>query len=532
MNLADEISVTSNGNRMSQIIPITFLAVIVIGCQFRSARGSEVKSDGDVCSAVVLPQPALHRLSNTEYDLTVRDLLGTSMSFTGLFPPDQTSEGFDTAAGAHSVSPVIFQSYLDAANQLAAEYSDRSMPDCRDGQDLTCVNSKLLEITEKAYRRPFYPGEADRMLAFVDDGRANGLSTKDAFTNSLAGALVSPQFLFRKNVNSAEIENQDQFALASRLSYFLWSSMPDDRLLDLAKSGKLKDQKILREVVTSMAKDAKAIGFIRNFAGQWLGTNKLAIRAPAPPLDSQILEDFQTEMLSFVSEFIRRNLSVRELLDADFTYVNSRLAKWYGIKTSTSDFERVTVKDGSRSGLLSKGAFLIAMSNPSSTSPVRRGKWVLDNLLCASPPPAPPGVDLSGIEMSNPNVSMREKLSVHSTKASCKACHEAMDSIGLALENYDHHAQWRDSDPSGEILTYGTLHDGTKFSTTKEMIDHIKVSYEFPRCVARKLATYALGRLPSGAESCVLDQIAKRAESPNYGLRDMVVDISVELLSN
>lgn len=518
--------------KLSILISIFLTITVGTGCQFRRSSASEIKGDGDSCTNVVLPQPPLHRLSNIEYDLTVRDLLGTSQTFSNIFPPDQTSEGFDTSAGSHSVSPVIFEGYLGAAEQLSQEYTASYASDCRDGQDATCLGTKLLELAERAFRRPFYPGEGDRLVSFVNDATANGLSTSNAFTKALTAVLVSPQFLFRANAGSGEIENQDQYALASRLSYFLWSSMPDQRLLDLAKAGKLKDPQILRDIVTEMAKDAKAIGFIRNFAGQWLGTNKLAIRAPAPPLDSAILEDFQTETLSFVSEFIRRNLSVRELLDADFTYVNSRLADWYGLKTNSSDFERVVLKDGKRQGLLSKGAFLVSTSNPSSTSPVRRGKWVLDNILCAPPPPAPPGVDLSSIEMSNPKASMREKLSDHATKPSCKACHEAMDSIGLALENYDHHAKWRDVDAAGEILTHGTLHDGFAFSSRKEMVNHIKSSYEFPRCVARKIATYALGRLPSGAENCVLDQIAKRADSPEYGLRDMVVDISVELLSN
>ena len=307
--------------------------------------------------------------------------------------------------------------------------------------------------------------------------------------------------------------------------------MPDDTLLNQVKSGALSSSESLRKTILDMAKNAKAIGLVRNFTRQWLGHQDLLLRNPTPPLDADIMKDFETEALSFVSEFLRSNRSVKELLGSDFTFINGRLAKLYDITGDGVDFKRTNPSMQRNLGVLSQGAFLVATSNPSSTSPVRRGHWILENLLCEPPPPSPPNVDFGTFQSAGDNLSAREKLQQHTTNPSCAACHAKIDSIGMAFENYDHFGVWRDSETAGKIITDGKLPEGFAFRSPTDLVQYFKNSPSFPRCVAKKLAIYALGRLPEGSEVCVVDSIGKRAESSDYGFRDMVVDIGVELLA-
>jgi hypothetical protein len=342
---------------------------------------------------------------------------------------------------------------------------------------------------------------------------------------------MAPQFLFRINAADTVVSNADQYALASRLSYFLWSSMPDGELLDLAKAGTLKDPAAVRKAAVTMLKDAKAAAFTRNFVGQWLGIRKLATRAPSGRVDAALLEDFQTETLRYVSEYISKNINVKELLDGDFSFLNARLSKYYGLPAVSGDFERVELKGPQRRGLLTQGAFLVSTSNPDATSPVKRGKWMLDNILCAPPPPPPPGVETLESKPGSSKLPIRERLAEHSKSSACAGCHKMMDPIGLAFENYDAFGIWRDADDAGRIDSSGKLPDGRAFSSSAELTELLAVSPELPRCVALKLATYALGRVPSGKEMCIVDAIAKKSEDENYGFQDMIVDIAVELLS-
>lgn len=504
-------------------------------CRLPNTRASDVKGEGAACDAggASKPRPPLHRLNNSEYDVTIRDLLGTKMKFSETFPPDQVEGGFDTAAAAHVMSPTLAESYLDAAKRLAKEYAEEVGAGCRSGgaDDAACLDTKLFDVAERAFRRPFASGESARLSTLTQNLRRDGSSAREAFEAGLSSVLVSPQFLFRFNATSSQLPNQDQYALASRLSYFLWSSMPDAELIELAKGGTLKDPAVLRRTASTMVTDAKAAAFIRNFVGQWLGTRQLAKRPPSSALDAAMLTDFQTETLSYVGEFIRKNTNVRELLGGNFTYLNARLAKYYGLPAVPGDFERVELRGAQRHGLLTQGSFLVATSNPESTSPVKRGKWVLDNILCAPPPPPPPGAETSDLQAGGAKLSMRERLAEHSRNSACAGCHTMMDPVGLAFENYDALGAWRESDAAGKIDPSGELPDGRAFASADELIEHLGASPELPRCVVQKLSTYALGRAPSGKEVCVVDSIAKRAEAKEYGFRDMIVDVAVELLA-
>lgn len=504
-------------------------------CRLPAAPGSDVKGEGDACDAggALEPRPPLHRLNNSEYDVTIRDLLGTKMKFSETFPPDQVEGGFDTAAAAHVISPTLAESYLDAAKRLAKEYAEDVGAACRSGggEDSACLDTELFEVAERAFRRPFVAGESARLSTLTQNLRRDGSSAREAFEAGLSSVLVAPQFLFRLNATASQNPNQDQYALASRLSYFLWSSMPDAELLELARGGTLKDPAVLRRTAATMVTDAKAAAFIRNFVGQWLGTRQLDKRPPLATLDAAMLADLQTETLSYVGEFIRKNINIREILGGNFSYLNARLAKYYGLPPVPGDFERVELKGSQRHGLLTQGSFLVSTSNPESTSPVKRGKWVLDNILCAPPPPPPPGAETPDLQAAGSKLSVRERLAEHSRNSACAGCHTMMDPIGLAFENYDAFGVWRESDATGRIDPSGELPNGRAFASAAELIEHLEVSPELPRCVVQKLSTYALGRAPSGKEVCVVDSIARRAEAKDYGFRDMIVDIAVELLA-
>lgn len=520
---------------------VTLTALVVVlshalsACHIPSPSGSALAVAGGECKGDTKPPPPNHRLSNSEYDTTIQDLLGTKRKYSGIFPPDQIANGFDTAAEAHVISATMAESYLDAARQLSKEYAEKAVADCRSegggGEDVACLDAALREVAEKAFRRPLLSDESRQIGALAQNLRRDGSSTREAFEAGLAGVLMAPQFLFRINAADSVISNADQYALASRLSYFLWSSMPDGELLELAKAGTLKDPAVVRKAAVAMLKDAKADAFSRNFVGQWLGIRKLAARAPSGKMDAALLEDFQTETLRYVSEYISKNINVKDLLDGDFSYLNARLSKYYGLPAVSGDFERVELKGPQRRGLLTQAAFLVSTSNPDATSPVKRGKWVLDNILCAPPPPPPPGVETLESKPGSSKLPIRERLAEHSKSSACAGCHKMMDPVGLAFENYDAFGIWRDADDAGTIDPSGKLPDGRAFASSAELTELLASSPELPRCVALKLATYALGRVPSGKEICIVDAIAKKSQDESYGLQDMIVDIAVELLA-
>ena len=486
----------------------------------------------NTCSGVAAATalPPLHRLTHSEYDLTVRDLLGTSQSFASSLPSEQSEGGFNTAAEAQVITPTTAQGYFDSANKLAAEYLKRIGQQCA-ANDSACFDSTLLNLGERAFRRPLSKAEADRLKALPETLRRDGASAPESFSSGLSAILLSPQFLFRINTETEATRNLQQFTLASRLSYFIWSTLPDATLLGLAQSGGLSNQDTLRQTVQTMLSDQRAIAFVKNFGSQWLGTTNLAKHQSSAAMDAATLADFEQETLHYLGEFVRQNINVRDLLDAKFTFVNSRLARYYGLPAAGDSFVKTELTGSRRGGLLTQGSFLVSTSNPETTSPVKRGQWILNNILCSPPPPPPQGVDSAGFDAPDPRLSMRERVARHSSNPTCASCHMAMDPLGLAFENFDAFAVWRAADGAGPIDSSGQLPNGISFATSEELIAQLRSSDQFPRCVAMKMATYALGRAPQGRELCVIDQIAGKAGVPGYGMQDMIIDIGVDLLA-
>jgi hypothetical protein len=374
-------------------------------------------------------------------------------------------------------------------------------------QEPGCAREILSTLVRRAYRRPGTDAEVDRLLPFYVAGRAEGGFDR-GIQKALERLLVSPQFLFRierdpSNAASGTAYRVSDLELASRLSFFLWSSIPDDELLDVATRGTLKQPAVLEQQVRRMLADARSESMVTNFAAQWLFLRDHESKRPDeilfPEWDETLRAALSRETELFLSSILRENRSVLELLTANYTFLNERLARHYRIpNVQGSYFRRVTLPEGSlRGGLLGQGSILTVTSYAARTSPVLRGKWVLENLLSAPPPPPPPNVPALKIESEEPGrmLTMREATVRHRASPVCASCHARMDPIGFAMENFDAVGKWRESDAGAPIDTSGVLPDGTQIEGLTGLKRALLASPEqFVSAVTEKLLMYALGR--------------------------------------
>ncbi len=386
-------------------------------------------------------------------------------------------------------------------------------------------------FARKAWRRPVEAPELDRLLQFVDLAKAEGDNFESGVKLALQAVLVSPKFLFRAESQArpddpAEIHPIDEHALASRLSYFLWSTTPDDRLLNLADSGELREN--LDAEIDRLLRDPKIAAFTRNFAGQWLQLRNLDIVMPDPKTyrgwNAPLREAMRQETEQFFSAILAGNRSVLEFLDADFTFLNEPLARHYGIgEVKGNQFRRVSLTGANRErrgGLLGHASILTITSNPTRTSPVNRGNWVLENLLGAPPPPPLENVpDLEETKKrAGKELTMRQQLEMHAEDKLCASCHARMDPIGLALENYDGIGAWRERDGKEPVDSSGQLYTGEKFEGASELraILANKKREAFARNLAERLLTYALGRGLQYYDRPALNRIQETAAKDNF----------------
>jgi hypothetical protein len=340
-----------------------------------------------------------------------------------------------------------------------------------------CVESIISSLAQRAYRRPVTAKETASLVRFYDLAKSDGHSTEQGLQLAIQAMLVSPNFIFRieRDANPTDPKQAHQISeieLASRLSYFLWSSMPDDELLRLAESGKLRSS--LRAQITRMLADSRAHALASNFAGQWLETRNLDVVEPDPKKfpdwNSELRDAMKTETTLFFENILKENRPISEFLDAKYTFLNEGLAKLYGIDgVSGSEFRRVDLATNQRGGVLSQASVLTVSSYPNRTSPVIRGKYVLTNILGTPPPPPPPDVpnlDESAVGTSG---SLRQQLEKHRSNAVCASCHSRMDPLGFGLENYDAIGHWRTRDGNFDVDSSGTLPNGKTFSSPAEM---------------------------------------------------------------
>lgn len=454
----------------------------------------------------------MHRLNRAEYNNTVRDLLGTSQKPADDFPIDDRGFGFDNMADVLTLSPLHLSVYHTAAKALVAEVLSNAtqraaVVTCDLGQGDACIRQVLKGFAYRAWRRPVADAEVERMLGVVNVAKASGDTAEVGLGLALRAVLLSPHFVFRVELDADPTSLTPHaltgYELASRLSYFLWSSTPDPALLASAESGALTTPAALKEQAARLLQDGRAHSLIDNFAGQWLSLRAIDTLTPDPTLfpnvDAPLLSAMRSEAELLFRDIAFQGAPLVQLLNANYTYVNDRLALHYGLPAvGTTELTRVELTGNpQRGGFLTQGGFLTLTSHVNRTSPVVRGKWVLDNLLCATIPPPPPNVNLGGVAMAKEQgLTQRQALAQHRADPTCNSCHQLMDPIGLGLENYNAIGAYRESDAGKPIDPNGQLPSGEMFAGAKELAALVAAKPEFARCAASKLYSYALGRPP------------------------------------
>ncbi len=401
-----------------------------------------------------------------------------------------------------------------------------------DQSRLDCARQVIARFLERAFRRPVLPDEIDRVLEIFRLAHDRGESYERAVQVALTTALASPKFLFLvEPEESKEDRPLTQFELASRLSYFLWSSMPDEALFREARQGTLRSN--LRREVVRMLEDPRSGALVENFTGQWLQLRKLGGVARDKDLfrgfDDTLRDAMRRETEQYFAHILRNNRNVLELLDSNYTFVNEALARHYEIPGVKGDaFRRVTLADRRRGGVLTQASVLTLTSNPNRTSPVKRGQWILQQLLGTPPPPPPPDVPkLDESQQAADAASLRERMELHRTKPECASCHRQMDPLGFALENYDAVGRWRTMDGGSRIDPSGELIGGRKFADVGELKRLLAstATTKFTRSLVENLLTYALGRGLEAYDYCMVEEIRKQLAADDYRIQNILFGI-------
>lgn len=506
----------------------------------------------EVCATGPVPGVSMiRRLNRDEYTATVRELLDVHMNVGHDLPADGAGgQGFDNAAEVLFLSPVLAEKYMDAARQSLEFAIKDSRARARigivePGAGVTPVQAAqniLRGFLPRAFRRPVADREMEPFLALF---RAS-LQAKQTFDSSvvymLRGVLMSPQFLFHVEAPNLSSEPRlvDDYALASRLSYFLWGSMPDEMLFDLAQMGKLHEPAVLQEEIGRMLRSGKSNGFVESFVTQWLGTRELG-REFVPDAkifpnylgDADLQGDIRFQPTVFFHTMMANNAPVTDLLDSNWTIITRKLLELYKLdksllrKENNAQPHRVELPAGShRGGLLGMSAILAVSSYPYRTSPVLRGKWVLDSILGTPPLPPPPNVPALEEHPGTQLAIMRERLAQHRANPVCAGCHSRIDPIGFALENYDALGQWRTEEAGKPIDNSGELPDGTKFAGPDELRAVLLAKKDlFLRNLTSRMLGYALGRGLTPKDSCSVDTILTELAANGYKSQSLVESI-------
>ena len=490
----------------------------------------------------------LHRLSKAEFDNTYRDLLGVGPGLAKDFPEDRGGSGFDNSADSLFAPPLLIEKLLAAANeglgQAKVELLFGNIPKAevptKVQRDMAMV--ALERFIARAWRRPAKRGEADRLLKLYDVNIKKKQSWESAMRQVFRHVLISPPFIYRiedSKVSSAPYEI-GHYEMATRLSYFLWSTMPDEELFRLAAEQQLQDPKVIVQQVERMLSDKRALTFGDRFASQWLGTDDL--RFGGGP-DSGKFKDFTESMREsicdepgvFFNSLIKDNGSLLDLIDSKYIHVNEDTALVYGVRgISGKNFVKVERPDSGRGGVITMPAVLALTSNPTRTSPVLRGAWVLSRILNAPSPPPPPNVPLLDEDKPADNgksanvTTLRERMEKHRSDPNCASCHSRIDPIGFGLEGYDALGAVRRRDEHGNPLdTTGTLLTGETFSGAAELKQIIlKRKEAFMRTVVENMLAYALGRVVEKFDRPTLSELTKALAADNYRVRGLILGIA------
>ncbi|OYP36803.1 DUF1592 domain-containing protein [Rhodopirellula sp. MGV] len=518
-----------------------------------SVRASILKA---ICEDGAQPgPPQLRRLNRTEYANTVRDLLGIHVNAGHALPSDGAGgEGFDNASETLFISPIYAEKYIDAAREaLSHAFNDPgsrrrivvSEPNAeRSPKD--AARAVLEKFLPRAFRRGVEEVEVNEYVSVFEMAFETDESYDAAIQVTLQAAMVSPKFLMLYETPNLTGEQAPvgQYEMASRLSYFLWASMPDDELLKLAREERLQDPDVLKTQVERMLesrlsddglrRNAKVREFAESFMEQWLGTRALGREfIPDPKVarryNSELEGGMKYEPVFFFEDILAENLSLLNFIDSDFTYLNRALASHYRIKGDFREQPRRTdlEPDHHRGGLLGMGAVLAVSSHPYRTSPVLRGKWILETILGTPPPPPPPDVPaLEENDSSNVPSSLREQLELHRDNATCASCHDMIDPLGFGLENYDLLGGWRDEAGGQPIDTRGELPGGQTFDGHEELKALLMERKDkFVRHFVSKVLGYALSRGLTEEDNCVVEEITQNLAQDDYRSQTLIKEI-------
>jgi len=492
---------------------------------------------------VKLP-PGEHRLSaafvnpfadpqNKNPNLRVRNLTINYLEVASLSDPAQLPSKPDAIKQlyAKAAVPPRQTGVLGLFAKVTGRKSPVPTPDAQ-------ARTIIADFTRRAWRRPVEPAEVDALMNLYKKAAADSGSFDSNLKYALQAVLVSPYFLFRDeapptiHLASATTLGRpvSEIALASRLSYFLWSSMPDDELLDLAERGQLRQN--LDAQVRRMLASPKAHALVTNFAGQWLEIRNLKYIAPDsklfPGFDDDLRDSMQKETETFFDHILRQDSSIMDFVNADYTFVNERLAKFYGMPNVTGDeFRQVSLVGTPRRGVLTQASVLAITSTPTRTSPVKRGKWVLEDLLGTPPPPPPPDVPPLAADSKPVTGTLRHQMEEHRANPVCASCHARMDPIGFGLENFDAIGAWREKDGGATVDPSGKLTTGESFNGATELIGILsdRKRDSFVRNLSEKLLIYSLGRGVERYDRPALDQIVKNVQGGGYHFSSLVLAV-------
>jgi hypothetical protein len=489
---------------------------------------------GAPASEPYIGNKAIHRLSNVEYDNTLRDLTGTQLRFGSSFVNEE-AEGFDNIATALSMSPRQVEDYFVAARQVSADVfanqalRDRVVP-CKPDAGVACAEQVIRDFGLKVFRRPLTADESAGLLKKYQDALALGVDAMGALQHVVHILLASPQFLYRvefdPDLNSTAPHRLDGYELATRMSYALWSSMPDDELLVQAAAGGLTNPEGLKAQVDRMLGDGKSDMLVKNFAARWFGSKRLedhvASSSLFPGYTPALAASMQREMELYFSEFLYKDLPYSQFLSADFNFVDGPLAALYGLPAPATGVQRVENTSDERVGLLGLAGFLTHTSRETRTSPIIRGKWVLDAVLC-TPLALPANLVIAPLEEPSEGdapTTIRQQMEAHRVSPACAGCHDMMDPIGLALERYDGIGHFREKYDNGlPIDTSGTMPGGQKVDGLVSLVTALAASPKFLPCAATKFETYALGAVSTDINR---DQIVARWLAGSPTLRSLI----------
>jgi hypothetical protein len=481
------------------------------------------------CSTPLVPGPyVLRRLNRVEYDNSIRDLVGVDLKLAESFAPDATSFGFDNLGDSQSLSPVLIEQFHGAAKKIAdylLEPSAGRLPATVLDTETDAIEW-IISFANKAFRKPVNPDYRDKLLRLYRDAAAKS-GARNGVHKAIQAILISPGFLFRledNQPNQHEAYLVGHYEMASRLSYFLWSAPPDAELLECAARGQLLKRQSFR-----MMADPKAAALFDNFFGQWLSLRQLETCKPDvkvfPEFDDEIRSAMIEEQRRLVLEIVSQNRPITDLINADYTFVNAKLAKWYGLEESANPgWQRVQLSDRRRGGIFTTAGWLTLLSDPMRTNVPRRGNFLATYVMGAPAPPPPPNVPaLEQSQEAERPMSMREMLEKHRQNPTCASCHAKMDPYGLALENFDAVGRWRERDAGVAIQATTTTLDGAELNGPVGLKEYLLKNKEtFAKTMLKNLMIYAYGRGPVPTDECVLRDRLKRSEAGDWRMGDMI----------